>query len=316
MKPKVICLMPVKNEVDLLPITLPIISSYCDVIIIADQMSDDGSREIYKKFPKIKVIDNLRERHSNQVRWDLLKAAREYGANNLILCLDADEYIPPKIFDKFFNEHEFAVGESFRFPWRQLWKTPKYFNNTGAWYRNYQRAAWVDDGVTEYDKIIDVIDDQPRVPLNFLKNCKRVDNVPIIHLQWVSWNKTQLKQVWYRCLQLIHSPKNYILINSAYSHSLDCDNHKLTKVPLEWIEGVENLKLIENFFPTWHRQEIYKMFDEYGIEFFEPLQIWHIAELEKEFIKRVGRQPISVTENPMLIKLKNIKRCLIKLIRY
>ena len=47
--------------------------------------------------------------------------------------------------------NEFNVGDSFRFPWIQLWKSVKYFNNTGVWYRNYQRAAWVDDGETNYE---------------------------------------------------------------------------------------------------------------------------------------------------------------------
>lgn len=315
-RPRVICLMPVKNEVDLLPITLPIISQYCNVIIIADQMSDDGSREIYKNFSKIKVIDNPREGHSNQVRWDLLKAAREYPGNNLIISLDADEYIPPKLFNKFLDAHDFKTGDSFRFPWVQLWKSIKYFNDTGVWYRNYQRAAWVDDGKTSYGDEVVINDHTSRVPFGFLDNCIRVDNVPIIHLQWVSWQKTQLKQAWYRCAELVKDPKNYISINSSYSHSLDCKITKLSKVTTEWIEGLESLSLVEKFKPTWHLQEIYKLFDKHGILFFEPLQIWHIKELEDEFVKRVGRKPISIQENYINRAIKDIKRLMIKSIHY
>jgi len=315
-KIKVICLMPVKNEIDLLPITLPIISQYCDVIIISDQMSDDGSREIYKNFPKVKVIDNPREGHSNQVRWDLLKAAREYQGNNLIISLDADEYIPPKLFDKFLDEHDFKIGDSFRFPWMQLWKSIKYFNDTGVWYRNYQRAAWVDDGKTNYGDEVVINDHTSRVPFSFLNNCQRIDNIPIIHLQWVSWQKTQLKQALYRCTELVKDPKNYISINSAYSHSLDCKTTRLSRVPTEWTEGLESLNLVEKFQPTWHQQEIYKLFDKRGILFFEPLQIWHIAELENEFIKRVGRKPASISENKIFRITKDFKRLLIKLIHY
>ena len=315
-KPRVICLMPVKNEVDLLPITLPIISTYCDVIIIADQMSDDGSREVYKNFPKVKVIDNTREGHSNQVRWDLLNAAREYDGLNLILCLDADEYIPPLLFNKFVDNHEFKIGDSFRFPWIQLWKSVKYFNNTGAWYRNYQRAAWVDDGKTDYDDNIVINDHISRVPLGSLKNCKRIKDIPIIHLQWLYWERTQFKQVLYRCTDFIKKPKNYIFINSAYSVSLDVQNLKLNEVPGKWTCGFNSLELIEKFQPTWHRTEIYKLFDKYGIEFFEPLEIWHVKELAEEFIKRVGRKPVSITENKLIKNFKDIKRSLIKIIHY
>jgi len=313
---RVICLMPVKNEVDLLPITLPIISQYCDVIIIADQMSDDGSRELYKNFPKVRVIDNPRAGHSNQVRWDLLKAAREYKGKNLIISLDADEYIPPKLFAKFLNEHDFKIGDSFRFPWVQLWKSIKYFNNTGPWYRNYQRIAWVDDGKTDYGDEVVINDHTSRVPFGFLRNCRRIDSVPIIHLQWLSWQKTQLKQALYRCTELVKDPKNYIAINSAYAHSLDCKKTRLSKTSVEWTYSPESLNLVEKFKPTWHQQEIYRLFDNYGILFFEPLQIWHIAELENEFIKRVGRKPISISENKIINFIKDSKRFLIKLIHY
>jgi hypothetical protein len=314
-KQKVICLMPVKNEVDLLPITLGILSRYCDTIIIADQMSDDGSRDVYKNFPKVQMIDNIREGHSNQVRWDLLKAAREHEGNNLLLSLDADEYIPPALFERFIQDHDFVIGESFRFPWIQLWKSIRWYNNTGAWYKNYQRAAWVDDRTTIYGDTIVINDHIARVPAGFLTNCKKVDDIPIIHLQWVSWNKTQLKQAWYRCTELIASPKNHIAINAAYSISLDRPHIALTPVPQEWTKGLDGLEVVEHFSPTWHLREIYSFFDKHGIEFFEPLQIWHIPELEHEFIKRTGRKPVSVHESPIVQYMRDAKRFLIKLIR-
>lgn len=314
--PKVICLMPVKNEVDILPITLEIISRYCDIIIIADQISTDGSRDIYRKFPKIRVIDNKREGHSNQVRWDLLKAAREYDGNNLLICLDADEYIPTDIFNNFINKHDFKIGESFEFPWIQLWKSIRYFNNTTVWHKNYQRIAWIDDRKTKYEDVIIINDHVSRVPQGFSENSTRVDDIPIIHLQWLSWEKTQFKQVLYRCTELIKKPKDFISINSKYSHSLDFENRKLSKTPKKWIEDSISLNSIEKLKPSWHRQEIYNLFNKYGILFFEPLQIWHIPELEKEFIKIVGRKPVSIQESFIFRMARDLKRKLTKIIKY
>jgi len=315
-KPKIICLMPARNEADLLPITLYILSQYCDAIIIADQMSDDGSREIYKRFPKVQVIDNPRQGHSNQVRWDLLEAARNFAGNNLLLALDADEYMPPALFNKFINSYDFKVGESFRFPWIQLWKSIKYYNNSGAWFRNYQRAAWVDDRKTKYDDKIVINDHIARVPPGFLTNCKRIDDIPIIHLQWVSWHKTQIKQAWYRCTELIDNPRNFLAINSAYSLSLDKKNTRLIEVLPEWINDWAGLASIENLPSAWHLQAIFDFFDKYGIEFFEPLQIWHIPELEQEFIKRIGRKPASVAEKKIIQWAKDVKQFSKKLIHY
>jgi hypothetical protein len=306
--------MPVKNEIDVLPITLNTISQYCDQIIIADQMSTDGSRELYKKFPKVTVIDNPREGHSNQVRWDLLKKAREYGDSNLILCLDADEYIPVDIFKNFLNETEFNIGDSFRFPWIQLWKSEEYFNNTGVWYKNYQRAAWIDDGKTNYDSQIIINDHTSRVPQDFLKNCKRL-TIPLIHLQWIFWEKTQYKQALYRCTELVKKPKDFIHINSSYSHSLDSSPSKLSPTPKEWIidygPGVQIPKK-----DSWHKLEIYKLFDIHGIEFFEPLEIWHIEDLKNEFVKRVQREPVSRRGKILYKIIKDIKYKIKKMIHY
>lgn len=314
---KVVCLMPVKNEASILPVTLNIISQYCDLIIIADQMSTDGSREIYRDFSKVVVIDNNREGHSNEVRWDLLKKAREYGDNNIILCLDADEYIPVGIFKKFIEANEFKIGESFRFPWIQLWKSINYYNNTGVWFRNYQRAMWVDDGKTEYDKVIVINDHTSRVPQKFLENCQRVDIVPIIHLQWVFWDRTQLKQAWYRCMELIKEKRKVISINSAYALSLDKKNVKLRKVQEIWIKDLKksSLKLVESN-GEGYLKEIFKLFDKMGILYFEPLQIWHIEELKSEFIKRTEKDPTSVQENKLVTVLRNLKLKIVKLMHY
>ncbi len=312
--PKVICLMPVKNEIAVLPITLNILTQYCDVIIISDQMSTDGSKELYKNFPKVTVIDNPREGHSNQVRWDLLKKARQYGEGNLILCLDADEYIPVNMFRKFLNEHDFKVGDSFRFPWIQLWKSLKHYNSTGVWYKNYQRAAWVDDGITNYDTEVIINDHVSRIPQGFLTTCVKVDSTPIIHLQWTFWEKTQYKQALYRCSELVKDPKRYISINSSYAHSLECAIRKLSTTPEEWIIDYKSQHPSIEPLDSWHKQEIYNLFDTQSIEFFEPLEIWHIKDLENEFIKRVGRKPVSIHEYTLLRKLRKIKSSLVKLI--
>jgi hypothetical protein len=317
MKPqKVICLMPVKNEASVLPQTLAVISEYCDIIIIADQMSTDGSRELYKKFPKVLVIDNVRKGHSNEVRWDLLKKAREFGANNFIICLDADEYIPSTLFRKFYQERDFKVGESFRFPWIQLWKSPGYFNNSGVWYRNYQRIAWVDDGVTEYEQITVVNDHVSRVPQDFLKNNKRIDSVPILHLQWLFLEKTQYKQALYRCSELARFPNTANQINISYAHSLDEGGKVFSKTPQEWIieynfNGIDFASGGDKY-----RDEIFALFDRYGIEYFEPLQVWHIGKLKDEFIRRVGREPISLKNAPLKMWYRAIKNRIKKMIRY
>ena len=294
---KHIVLMPVRNEVELLSITLPAISSCIDVIIIADQMSDDGSRDIYKKFPKIQVIDNNRVGHSNEVRWDLLEAARNYDGENLLMLLDADEYIPPVILKNFIREKEFISGVSFRFPWIQLWRGLHQYNTGGVWKNNFKPIAWVDDRKNKYDMNIVLNDHTSRIPSSYLTKCELEREVPIIHLQWVYWHRTRIKQAWYICSELIKNPLNYKKINRTYSVVSESMSFSLNNTPPQWLEGVDFPPHLENLSPSWQLQAIYCYFDKYGIEFFEPLQIWDIKEFSIEFKKRTGRYPKPFTDS-------------------
>ena len=53
--------------------------SLCADYIIADQMSTDGSREIYKEFDKVIVIDNpCKEMHQARTRLMLFDEAKKY----------------------------------------------------------------------------------------------------------------------------------------------------------------------------------------------------------------------------------------------
>ena len=63
--PQLIVLTPVRNEAWVLRAFLTATSLWADKIIIADQMSTDGSREICKEFPKVILLDNYGKRLSN-----------------------------------------------------------------------------------------------------------------------------------------------------------------------------------------------------------------------------------------------------------
>ena len=60
-RPTFVVLTPVRNEAWILRAFLEATSLWADHIIIADQMSTDGSREIARSFPKVTLIDNDRQ---------------------------------------------------------------------------------------------------------------------------------------------------------------------------------------------------------------------------------------------------------------
>ena len=102
-----------------------------------------------------------------------------------------------------------------------------------------------------------------------------------------------------RCSELIQEPNNPHGINSKYSITLLEQNVGLEEMPKSWYDGII-LPEVENFDPEWKESSfvradllpgIYKYFEDYGVEFFEPLNIWHIPQLRNYFIKQTARRP-------------------------
>lgn len=307
---KTILLIPVKNESWIIENTLQNMSPYFDLIIVADQNSTDSTIEICNKFNNVKIINNPYQGHSNKVRWLLLDEARKYGASNLIVCLDADELISPSAIKEMKNmveNGEAKPGDFFKFKWIQLWKNVFQYRNDGAWKNSFKNAAFIDNlGINEYRKDFIINDHTSRIPDTNPGNEINI-SLPILHLHFVAWRRNQIKQAWYRCCELIDGKRNAKRINNTYRVTLMPEKLKTFNVPEEWYS---NLKLPENISELsspWHLEEINKFFEKYNIEFFEELQIWHIPELENQFLKEVERKPISKTFPAWLSFLNEIK---------
>jgi len=293
---KVIGLMPVRNESWILRITLEVLSEICDSIIVADQASDDDTREICKDFASVVLIHNKETGHSNKVRWQLLDAARSFDGNNLLLSIDADEIIPPSLFKESIAriKSQLVLGQGLEFLWVQLWKSPNYWrDDKSVWSNNWKTVAFLDDRKVDYDRDNVVINDHTsRVPRPANVGACRLDGVPLLHLQWAAWERAQLKQAWYRCAELLNgiNPK---AINDKYAITLDDPSARLSRVPSAWLEGiqVQSLKAQMSIRSSWHLNEIVHWFDQRGVEFFEPLEIWHVPQLREEFHRRTRRMP-------------------------
>jgi hypothetical protein len=93
-RPLLIVLTPVRNEAWILPAFLKATSLWADYIIIADQMSTDGSRDIYTQYEKVILVDNPRtEMHQARTRQLLFDAAKKIEGDKILFTLDADEFL-------------------------------------------------------------------------------------------------------------------------------------------------------------------------------------------------------------------------------
>lgn len=302
---KTIVLIPTKNEDWILESTLKNTAPHVDMIIVADQNSTDRTVEICSKFLNVKVIKNPNEGHSNKVRWLLLDEARKEGSNNLIICIDADEMISPNGI-KEMQVNAKNPGDVFRLKWIQLWKSPSEYMEEGVWKDNFKIIGFVDSDSNEYKKDLVINDHTSRVPDSNIGKIFEV-SYPLLHFHFIAWKRNQLKQAWYRCTELMAGKRNAKRINNTYRVTLLSESATSMPVPSKWTEGLDIPRGFENATSQFHLTEIIGFFDKYGIEFFEDLQIWHIPELKAEFVKRIGREPVSKTYPAWLSALNEIK---------
>lgn len=154
-RPKIIVITPVRNEAWVLDAFLTCTSSWADYIILADQHSDDGTREIAQKYEKVILIDNpTQEWYEYLCRTKLLEEAAKIPGDKVIFGLDADEFLS----EGFENTDSWqqilgAKGnEIFCFNWLNLFDDYNHVEYTDM---HYEWAAHFDDSidfVEEYKK--------------------------------------------------------------------------------------------------------------------------------------------------------------------
>ena len=300
---KIITLLPVKNEAWILPYSLENYSQFSDYIIIADQYSTDGSREIYKRFPKVSFFDNNGTGAGNKIRWALLDEARKIPGNNLIICLDADELLSPKAVEmmKGFGNDK---PVSFRADWRQLIADGFKHRIDGVWKESVKDFAFIDDqSCIHYERKELLIDHTARIPS--INNPIKID-YPILHLHYMAKLRSEIKQVWYMCIELLNgiNPRriNHRYFPAQFSNIIEA------AVDPKWTEGII-IPPTEVFADIYaeRQNEVSDMITKNGILYFEPLQIWHLPKLHERFMKEIGREPRPSLIPKWMLYINNLK---------
>lgn len=301
-----IALLPVRNEAWVLPHSLACFSAFCDIVIVSDQGSTDGSRDIYPRFPKVVGIDRAPSTDRAMAasrRWQLLDAARNYEGNNLLFSIDADEFIAAPMVQSWLTHPStpLAPGTFFRCGYYQLWNwafdsaqgRASYRDDDSPYQPQLKLMAFVDDRRVDFTRSpADAQLHEPRVPEGPDARVVDAPDLPVLHLQWLLPHYNQIKQAWYRCRELVDGRQSAVELNEFYSITLPGPGVKTSPVPPGWLDGLTfpDFAAIDRQ-PSWHMAEILEWFDVHGSEFFEPLEIWHIDALRQQFRRRVGREP-------------------------
>ena len=306
---KVIALLPFRNEEWCLPSYLHNTTKIVDEIIAIDDGSIDNSVKILedagaKVYSSEKLIKFNSGWSEGSIRAELLKLGREAGGTHFV-CLDADETFTNPLVENFQELlPQLQPGEKMSLQWLALWKSySSYRHDATVWSNNWKDFVVFDDPSLSYNHNQHMHVGRTPASVSDVNNesWRRLENEhgAVMHFQFSAYNNFQLKQCWLRCSELIQEPYNSQGINIKYSITLLEQNVGLEEMPKSWYDKIV-LPKVENFDPEWKDSSfvradllpgIYKYFEDYGVEFFENLNIWHVPQLRNYFIKQTGRMP-------------------------
>lgn len=200
---KIVVITPVRNEAWVLDAFLTCTSSWADYIILADQHSDDGTREIAAKYEKVILIDNpTQEWYEYLCRTRLLEEAAKIPGDKVIFGLDADEFLSEG-FEKTDSWQRIISSdknEIFCFNWLNLfdnYTTAEYTSMHFEWAAHFDASV---DFVEEYKKREKNAVHCMRVPCLKGDQFKyvNVDDFWVVHLAKLNHQKMRQKFDFYQ----------------------------------------------------------------------------------------------------------------------
>lgn len=273
-KTKIICMTPIKNEAWILDKFLYAASLWADHIIIADQMSNDGSRDVALKYEKVILIDNESTEFNEPERQKLLiNEARKITGKKLLIALDADEFISANAFESSGWKKMITadVGTVFKFKWPFITHDfKKYWAGDTA----NMPFAYMDDGENHVGKKIH----STRVPYPDSALVVGIDDFVIMHYQFTDWKRMESKHRWYQCFERIQYPnKSSIEIFRRYNHMYRIKESDKKSIPPNWFDGYSQLAVDLRSTKTdvvyYWDPLVDKMVEEYDKDYFKYIDL-------------------------------------------
>lgn len=273
--PAWIVVTPTKNESWIIDRFVSAASCWADHVIVADQGSTDGTPEIVQRAPKARLVRNespiFDENHRQKL---LLEHARKIEGRRILIGLDADEAFSANCTASkdWARIAQAAPGTVLRFRWVNV--LPGFKT---AWIQpGFVALGFVDDNSPHQGRTIH----SPRVPQPPGAPTLDLEEIVVLHFQYVLWDRMRSKQRWYQAWEYLkHRRKTPLQIFREYNHMHGSwGKDEIHPVEPEWLAGYEqagiDFRSIECERVTWWDREVAGMLQEHGPEFFRRIDIW------------------------------------------
>ena len=202
-------------------------SSWADRIIVADQHSTDGSREIAMRFPKVTLVDNPTDEWVEwRCRARLLEEAAKVPGDKIVFALDADEFLSAGFAhtDGWRRIMESMPNEVFCFRWLNMYGDLRH-GEVGEFQAEWAAHLGQDvDLQGEYVKREGNSVHCSRVPCLEESRCRytTIDDVRFVHLGGLNRGRTRNKLDFYSVVNIDKNAKkaNPIALYRAYAGQL------------------------------------------------------------------------------------------------
>lgn len=302
----VICLIPTRNNASLIGRCLQSASLWADCIIVCDQMSTDGTRDIAQQFPKVRLIDNDTVEYNESVRQKLLiTEARKIQGKRLLITLDADEIFTPNVLtsSEWHTILTTKPGTILKFQWANFSPDLKTM-----WLGYHFPWGYMDDGFEHNEsKTIH----SGRIPIPEDHDIIEINDIKVIHFQFTDWEKMQSKHRYYQCFELIQTPnKNAVDLFRQYHHMLAIPKELIIPIPQKWVDeymifDIDILK-VEYEKYNWFEEQVVEFIEKYGANKFRKINIWDVNWIE--IAKKYGKINTIKFKDPRSLKDKLIQK--------
>lgn len=279
-RPISVVMTPVRNEAWVLRAFLEATSRWADYIIIADQMSTDGSREIAKEYPKVILIDNKNPEFNEAERQAMLVAkAREVaaGRDTLLWGLDADEVLAANTFETEDWKHilNSVPGDVFWFKWAEICPNQKEY-----WLSRTTYYPWLfhDDGKEPHGNYVRNMHSM-RIPYPIEeKQMYYVDDFRVLHLAYLNEHRVASKRRFYQFVDWEMNRRNPVNLSRSYTQTKQ--NEQVLSLPEDFLYskdgcGFDLLELVDTEVSECYMDEyIVDRFFRHEIKDLRKLDIW------------------------------------------
>jgi len=278
---------PVRNEAWVLNLFLKATSLWADYIIIADQHSSDGSREIALNYPKVVLIENNNPNYNEADRQRLLiEKAREIKGDKIIFAFDADEILSANYMNS--NDWELILkskpGDIFFMQWAQVCA-----NQTEYWVPE-DYFPWVihDREDISHESYVRNIHSM-RIPYSDELPKYYVKDFKVLHFQHVFPQRNLAKQRFYMFVD--YDLNNRSIVSLSRTYLLKRNKMKLSPLNLDMLykyeksgfETFDQIDFINHEF--WFNYYIFEGISTIGTYKYRKIDIWHADFLEKYNLK-------------------------------